>query len=428
MSQLTAESLRFTYLVLFILEFLCLRLLTVLNLRALAAGRQPPELKMQIGADILARSRLYARANSRLSLADSTLKAGVLLFLLVSGGLGRLETISRLPSLPGGLHSLLMLFALYLLLGLISLPFNVWRQFGIEARFGFNTMKPRLFLLDLFRQVCLAALLGSPLLLALLRLMDRSGDAWWLYAFLLLAGVQIALMVLVPLVIAPLFNTFSPLPDGELKKRIRAFMAARGMRLSGIFVMDGSRRSKHANAYFGGMGRTRRIVLFDTLLEILPDEQIVAVLAHELGHQKLRHLLKALGLALTGLLASLWLAGQALRFPVLFSAFGFSAPGPGALLVLALFYSQPLFFFLKPLASNLSRRRELAADRFALDAGISPAVLSAALLKLSIDNLSVLSPHKLYSLYHNTHPPLSERLRAIAATAEKPPPISSPAA
>jgi STE24 endopeptidase len=428
MIQLTAETLRFAYLVLFALEFICLRLLTLLNLRALAAGRQPPELKMQIGADILERSRLYARANSRLSLAASTLNAGVLLFLLLSGALGRLEAVSRLPSLPGELQSLLPLVTLYLLFGLISLPFSVWRQFGIEARFGFNTMKPRLFLLDLFRQGCLTALLGSALLLALLRLINRGGSAWWLYAFLLLAGAQIALMVLVPLVIAPLFNTFSPLPAGELKKRIRAFMASRGLRLSGVFVMDGSRRSKHANAYFSGLGRTRRVVLFDTLLKNLPDEQILAVLAHELGHQKLRHLLKSLALALPGLLAALWLAGQALHLPALFSAFGFSAPGPAALLVLALFYSQPLFFFLKPLASGLSRRRELAADRFALDAGISPAVLSAALLKLSIDNLIVLSPHRLYSLYHNTHPPLSERLRAIAATAEKPPPISSPAA
>ena len=199
----------------------------------------------------------------------------------------------------------------------------------------------------------------------------------------------------------------------------RSFTGRLGVATAGIFVMDGSRRSTHSNAYFTGFCRARRIVLFDTLLAALPDEQIVAVLAHELGHQKLRHLSKGLVVSLLGQLAVLWLASRALAFPPLFAAFGFSEPGPAALLVLLAYYSQPLTFLLKPFISAWSRRREFAADSFALRCGITARVLSEALVTLSSDNLSVLSPHKLYSLYHYSHPPLSERLQAIASTQNK---------
>jgi STE24 endopeptidase len=423
-----AAAVRLVYLCLFSAEFLCLQLLTVLNLRAIGSARTPPGLSGRFEAQTLRRSRGYALARGRLQLASAALNAAVLLGLLLSGSLGDLERLSRRLPLPALLQSWLYLLAVSLLIGLASLPVTVYRQFVIERRFGFNTMTPRLFLLDLAKQTAVTLVVSAPLLIVLLWLIEAGGDFWWLYAFALAELFLLALMAIVPRFIAPLFNTFSPLPRQELEERIRAFMEKLGLALSGVFVMDGSRRSKHSNAYFSGLGRTRRIVLFDTLLEILPDEQVVAVLAHELGHRQLRHLQKGMLLSLAGLLASLWLAGRALLYPPLFTAFGFRVPGAAALLVLLAYYSHPLVFPLQPLLAGWSRRRELAADRFALKAGIAPSVLGAALVTLSAGNLNVLPPHRLYSLYHDTHPPLAERLQAIAARGEEEKAAKSPEA
>jgi STE24 endopeptidase len=418
MSEYSAATVRLVYLSLFALEFACMQFLTVLNLRSFSAARQPPlpGPAGRIGSETLERSRRYALARGRLSLAASSVHAALLLWLLVSGGLGSLERFSRRLLLPAVLQSCLYLLTVSVLIGLVSLPFLVYSRFVIEKRFGFNTMTPAFFILDLVKQTSVAVLLAGPLILGMIWLMNTGGASWWLYAFLLAAGFQVALALIGPLFIAPLFNSFKPLPRKELEERILAFTGRLGVATAGIFVMDGSRRSTHSNAYFTGFFRARRIVLFDTLLAALPDEQIVAVLAHELGHQKLRHLSKGLLLSLLGQLAVFWLAGRALTFPPLFAAFGFSAPGPAALLVLLACYAHPLTFLLKPFVSAWSRRREIAADNFALRCGIAAPVLSEALVTLSSDNLSLLSPHKLYSLYHYSHPPLSERLQAIAAT------------
>jgi STE24 endopeptidase len=427
MSADPAAVVRLVYLILFTLEFVFLQLLCVLNLRTLSsAGRQPlPGPAEQVSAETHDHSRRYARARGRLGLVAASLRAALLLGLLASGSLGGLERLSRRLPLPAPLQALLYVFAVALCIGLASLPFALYSRFVIEKRFGFNTTTPGLYLLDLFKQAGIAVFLVSPPLLGLILLMERGGVYWWLYAFLLGAAFQAALMVIIPRFIAPLFNTFSPLPRKELEQRIRALADKLGVVSAGVFVMDGSRRSTHSNAYFTGLGRARRIVLFDTLLAALPDEQIEAVLAHELGHQKLHHLGKGLAVSLTGMLAFLWLAGRALRFPPLFAAFGFSAPGAAALLVLLAYYSHPVTFWLKPLFSAWSRRREIAADRFTLSAGISSSVLSEALVKLSSDNLGVLTPHRLYSLYHDSHPPLRERLQAIAAQGKAAP--NSPA-
>jgi STE24 endopeptidase len=414
-----ARTLLEVYFVLFALHFAVEQFLIALNLRQARACRASPpaEAIALLGPEEYDRSQRYAAARGRLALWANTVQAVMALALLLSGGLGALQRLWD-RALPGPglaeLAGILLVFSVSLIFAAASLPFSLYGQFAVEARFGFNRMTPRLFVIDLLKGVALSVALGAPLLYLVFRLV-RSTALWWLWAFLAASALQLLLAVLYPRVIAPLFNRFTPLPEGEVRVLVEDLAQRLRFRVRAISLIDGSRRSTHGNAYFAGLGRARRIVLFDTLLASLSPAQVAAVLAHEIGHQKKLHVpLRLAGTLLAGL-AAFWLLGRALAFEPLFQAFGLSggAQAAPAAVVLLLFYAGPLALPLRPLGSWLSRRQEHVADRYAYrDAGCGEA-FTEALAALARSNLANPTPHPWASFYFASHPTVLERVRAL---------------
>ncbi|HZX33451.1 MAG TPA: M48 family metallopeptidase, partial [Rhodocyclaceae bacterium] len=281
--------------------------------------------------------------------------------------------------------------------------------FVVEERFGFNRMTPGLFLSDLAKQIALALAIGTPILLAVLWLMEAMGQRWWLYVWLFWSAVNLLILFIYPTWIAPIFNKFSPMEDGEMKSRIEALLQRCGFQSKGLFVMDGSKRSSHGNAYFTGFGRSKRIVFFDTLLSRLQPAEIEAVLAHELGHFSHRHVVKRIVLMFGMSLAGLWLLGQLLDASWFYEGLG--VPTRNTALALILFFlAIPVFTFpLSPVMSLLSRRHEFEADAYAARHA-SADDLARALVKLYEDNAATLTPDPLHSLVYDSHPPAAERI------------------
>ena len=333
----------------------------------------------------------------------------VLLALTLGGGVAAIDALSQRALGAGHARELATVFGVMLASALAALPFDAWRTFVIEARHGFNRTTPALFLSDVAKGALLACALGAPLLLAVFWLLEASGPYWWVYAWLAWMAFTLALVTVFPRWIAPLFNRFTPLEEGELRSRIEALLARCGFRAEGLFVMDGSRRSSHGNAYFTGFGTHKRIVFFDTLMRRLDSEEIEAVLAHELGHFARGHIPRmllvrfALALLLLGILG--WLYAQ----PAFHQALRLGAPHIGATLA-AFALIVPVFTFpFQPLASLLARRQEFEADAFAA-AHASSASLVSALAKLYRDNASTLTPDPLHSLVYDSHPPAALRI------------------
>ncbi|WP_371322902.1 M48 family metallopeptidase [Dechloromonas sp. ZY10] len=346
----------------------------------------------------------------------------LLLALTLGGGLAALADFWQ-HHLGGGLASgAALIYSVMLLSSAADLPLAWYRQFVIEARHGFNRMTPTLFLADLGKQALLGFIIGLPLVLAVLWLMQGMGDHWWLWVWACWSGFNLLLLFIYPTWIAPLFNRFTPLADGETKTRIEALLKRCGFRANGLFVMDGSKRSSHGNAYFTGFGKNKRIVFFDTLLERLSPGQIEAVLAHELGHFHCRHVQKRMLLMFAGSLIFLSLLGQLLDAPWFYAGLGvpLSTETPQTALALTLFFlTLPVFLFpLSPLGSWLSRRDEFAADAFAAR-HTSAHELAQALVKLYQDNAATLTPDPLYSLFYDSHPGASQRI-AHLQTLENP--------
>ena len=354
----------------------------------------------------------YNAARLTLGRIDLVLDAAVLLLVSVGGGFALLDGwVSRLGASPLW-HGVLTLALLSLLLSIAGLPLNLYSTFRIEARFGFNRTTPGLFALDLVRSLAVALALGVPLLALLLWLMAAAGSLWWLYAWVAWVAFGLIVSFAWPRFIAPLFNRFHPLEPGAVREAVERVMQRCGFAADGVFVMDGSRRSSHGNAYFTGVGRSKRIVLFDTLLERLGATEVEAVLAHELGHFRLHHIRQRLLLSFAAALGGFALLGVATREPAFYAALG--VPTPSNYAALALFaLVVPVFMFpLAPLGSWWSRRHEYQADRFAL-AHSDGSALAAALVKLYRDNASTLTPDVLYSAWHDSHPPALARIAAI---------------
>jgi STE24 endopeptidase len=409
------------WLALVLLELAWETALTLLNMAHAArlAGAVPPAFVGAVDAGSYARSVSYTLARGRLALAEGCVASAALLAAVLGGLFGALDRTVRAIPVPPWLQGVIFLACLFGLSRAVGLPFALYSTFRIEARFGFNRTTVRLFIADRLKGLALSAVIGIPTAAGLLLLMGGAGRLWWLWAFLAAAGLQLALSVLHPLVIAPLFNSFTPLAPGPLRESILGLAARLGVRVNGVFVMDGSRRSGHSNAYFTGIGRAKRIVLFDTLVGAGPGAppaaEVLAVLSHEMGHERLRHVAKGLAVSLAASLAGFGIAGLLLRWPGLFQAFGFDAASPHALLALLGFGAGPFTLFLTPLASLWSRRHEYDADLFAVQAMGSADGMKAALLRLARDNLSNLAPHRLYSFFHYSHPALSERIAALEA-------------
>jgi len=413
---MSAEWIVIIYLALLALELAVGYGLALANMHHLRRLRldPPPAVLALMEPEDYRRSTAYTLDRSRLSLVSAAVNAGVLALLVMTGWLGALEQlISGLaPPLGPGLSSVLFVYACALLFTLVSLPFSLYSQFVIEARYGFNRMTWRLWAIDTLKALAVSLVLATPLLFGLFALV-RATPLWWAWAFAAFAALQVAMVYLYPKLIAPLFNRYTPLEDGSLKQRVQTLAENLGVHSRGIYVVDGSRRSSHSNAYFSGFGKAKRIVLFDTLIRTLTEGQVAAVLAHEIGHQKLRHILSRIAVSLVLIGFGFWVLGQALEHRPLFAAFGFAETGAAAAVVLVLYFAGPLSLLLRPIASWWSRRQEFEADRFAREVAGEGENLGEALVSLSRDNLSNPTPHPWYSFVYYSHPPVLERIRAL---------------
>jgi STE24 endopeptidase len=374
----------------------------------------------------------YTLAKGRFGLLTTAFSSAVLLGWTLLGGLDTLNTLLRDALMPGYgamTYQLALLAAFALIGGLIELPLEWYATFRIEQRFGFNRMTPRLWLADLLKGVLVGAVIGLPLAALILWIMGATGGLWWLWAWSAWVAFNLVLLVLYPTVIAPLFNKFEPLPDEALKARVQALMQRCGFAAKGLFVMDGSKRSAHANAYFTGLGAAKRVVFFDTLLSRLSPGEVEAVLAHELGHFKHKHVLQRMllifGFSLAGLALLGWLAGQSGFYAGLGVSPNLAAPNDALALLLFMLALPPFTFFIGPLMSQWSRRHEFQADAYAC-AQADGGALASALLKLHEDNASTLTPDPLYVRFYYSHPPASERLAVLPRPTHTPPLPATP--
>jgi len=379
----------------------------------------PRQFAARISLEAHQKAARYTVARQRLVLLETAFRALVLLVLTFGGGL---QAIARLlaPYTGSGLLSqIAIVAAVVLLTALLDLPFEWYRTFHIEQKFGFNRMTATLFAIDLGKGVLLSIVIGLPLLALVLWLMAVAGALWWLYAWAAWVAWYALLNVLAPTVIAPLFNKFEPLQDSALAARVQSLLERTGFASRGVFVMDGSRRSSHGNAYFAGLGRSKRVVFFDTLLQRLLPQEIEAVLAHELGHFKLHHILQRFAIVIAASLALLallgWLAGE----PWFYLGLGVEpvAGNKNGLALILFVLILPVFSFVAaPVARLLSRRHEFQADRFAA-AQTSAQDLASALVKLYNDNAATLTPDPLHSSYYDSHPPAAVRIERLLAAA-----------
>ncbi|RZL62515.1 MAG: M48 family peptidase [Variovorax sp.] len=385
---------------------------------ALHRGTVPAAFAQTITLAAHQKAADYTIAKARFGLVEMAWGAALLLAWTLLGGLDLLNKV-LLVWMGGGMGQQLALLAAFALIGgLLELPFTLWQTFRLEERFGFNKMTFKLWLVDTFKSTLIGALIGLPIAALILWLMGAAGTLWWLWAWAAWMGFNLLLMLVYPTFIAPLFNKFKPLDDPTLKARVTALMQRCGFAAKGLFVMDGSTRSAHANAYFTGFGASKRVVFFDTLLSQLSVGEVEAVLAHELGHFKHRHIVKRLvamfALSLMGFALLGWVSVQSWFYTGLGVAPNMAAPN-NALALLLFMLSVPVFaFFVAPLSARLSRKHEFEADAYAI-AQTSGADLSAALLKLYQDNASTLTPDPLFVKFYYSHPPASERLARMVA-------------
>jgi len=388
--------------------------LSTRQIKAVCAHRQrvPAPFADRISLADHEKAADYTVANARLGQVSVALDALVTLGFTVAGGLAAIDGLWARAGWPQLWRGAAVILTMACLSALLDLPLSVWRTFKLESRFGFNRVTPRLFLTDLAKSAALAVALGGPVVVGALLLMERAGRLWWVWAWCGWLGLTLLMTWAWPAFIAPLFHRFTPLEDPALRARIESLLQRCGFASQGIFVIDGSRRSSHGNAYFTGLGRNKRIVFFDTLLSRLTHSEVEAVLAHELGHFRLRHVRKRLLVTMAvsfGALALLgWLAGQ----PGFYRALGVSAPSAHSALVLFVLAAPVFLFFATPLGSLWSRSHEFAADAFAAQQA-SPGELAVALVKLYRDNATTLTPDELYSRFYYSHPPALERIRRL---------------
>jgi STE24 endopeptidase len=388
-----------------------------LNLRHVRshADQVPDGLRDSLDPATYARAVAYTLAKSKFGLAADVWDAGVLVAVLSSG---------LIPQAFGAWSAALgssvwadagFLPIVAIALSLAGWPFDWYAQFRLEARFGFNTTTQRTWWIDHAKGIALTVVLAWPLLTAILGLVGWIGAAWWWYGWLTLAAFQLVLFLVAPVLILPLFNRFTPLPEGSLRQRLIGLAERTAFPARDIFVMDGSRRSRHSNAFFTGLGRFRRIVLFDTLVAQLGEPELEAVLAHEIGHFKRRHVVQMLAVSALTALAGFYLVAQLAAEPAFAMSFGFERGGVTPALLLAGLLAGTVGFWFSPVRNAWSRRHEYEADRFAAEAMSEAAPLIAALRKLNRENLSNPMPHPLYSAFYYSHPTLPERERALAA-------------
>ncbi len=383
-------------------------------------GRKvPPELEGHIDAQTLDKTCRYEDARYRLWVPENIVSLAVNLALIFSGFYPFVfESLWKLTS-----SSFLSLWALMFLAGIpesiITLPFSLYREFKIEKKFGFSTMTVKLWILDSLKSMLLSLIISAPLVFAVVCVLEKCGDWWWILAGAVFLAFSLVISIVYPMFIAPLFNKFSPLEEGELNERLEKLLEKCGFKAGGLFVMDASKRSKHSNAYFTGFGKSKRVVLYDTLLEQLTPEEIEAVLAHELGHYHYHHLVKKMVFAVPLILALLFVISLFISGEGVYRGFGFDVSqgvlphmkGMGLILLNLCFGS--FTALLSPVTNYFSRRDEFQADAWSKKLCGSGKPLSTALIKLNKENLSEITPPEIYSIFYYSHPPLLERIRAV---------------
>jgi STE24 endopeptidase len=358
----------------------------------------------------------YTVAKTRLAIVDALLDAAILLALTLGGLLQWLSDLwARAFAIESIWHGSALILSVFLLRGLIGLPLSLYRIFVIEERFGFNRMTWKLFLTDLVKGLAVGAVLGVPLLLVVLWLMLAAGPLWWLYVWLVVVVYSLVLQMIYPALIMPLFNKFSPLEDPALAGRIERLLERTGFRSRGLYVMDGSKRSSHGNAFFAGFGAAKRIVLFDTLVSRLQPAEVEAVLAHELGHYKLKHIVKGMALSWGFSFVLLFALGLLAGKPWFHEGLGVTTGTLPVTLLLFMLVVPEFIFFVQPLLSLFSRKNEYEADRYAA-ANADARELVQALVKLYKDNSATLTPDPLHSAYYDSHPPAAMRIARLRTT------------
>jgi STE24 endopeptidase len=369
-------------------------------------GTVPTAFSQNITLEAHQNAADYSIAKSRLALVESMSHA-ILLLLLTLGGI--LQWLDH--AIPGVslLHGVLVIIAAFALSSLADIPFDYYRTFTIDQKFGFNKMTPAMFFQDMVKHAIVGLGMGLPLLFAALWLMQGAGTYWWLWLWCVWAGFNLLVLAIYPTFIAPMFNKFSPLTDDGLRTRIETLLTKCGFKSQGLFVMDGSRRSSHGNAYFTGFGANKRVVFFDTLLERLDGDEIEAVLAHELGHFKCRHVIKRIVMMFAISFAGLALLGWLKQAEWFYTGLGVATPSDHMALLLFLLVSPVLTFVLRPLMAAYARSNEFEADAYAAQHS-SAQHLVEALVKLYRDNASTLTPDPLHSAFYDSHPPASIRV------------------
>ncbi|NMM37261.1 MAG: M48 family metallopeptidase [Glaciimonas sp.] len=373
----------------------------------------PPEFTGKIPLAAHQKAADYTIAKTKFGIVLLLVHAAVLICFTLLGGLQWLSSAVFNVTGIGMTYQIGLILAFAFISSLIDLPFDYYKQFVLEQHFGFNKMRLHLFFIDMLKNTLIGAAIGLPLLWVVLMLMEKSGNLWWLYTWLVWSGFQLLMLVLYPTVIAPLFNKFTPLADASLVQRIEGLMQRVGFAAKGLYVMDGSKRSAHGNAYFSGFGAAKRIVFFDTLLSRLAPAEIEAVLAHELGHFKLKHVTKRIAVMFLVSLGFLALLGYLKTQPWFYTGLGVDPmllAGTDAMALILFMLALPVFtFLLSPLTSITSRKHEFEADAFAAKHTQSQDLVSA-LVKLYEDNASTLTPDPLYSAFYDSHPPASVRI------------------
>jgi STE24 endopeptidase len=375
----------------------------------------PVAFNANIALDAHQKAADYAAEKTKLAMTESIAQMLLLLILTLGGGLQFIDDIWR-NALPAQdiMRGALVICSVLLLSSLIDLPYDYYKTFVVDAKFGFNKMTISMFYSDLIKHSLVGVVLGAPILFAALWLMQSAGEFWWLYLWLVWALFNLLMLSVYPTFIAPLFNKFSPLKDEALKLRIENLLTKCGFKSQGLFVMDGSSRSSHGNAYFTGFGASKRVVFFDTLLERLNADEIEAVLAHELGHFKHQHVTKRIAMMFVVSFLGLALLGWLINQPGFYYGLGVTHISTYMALMLFLLVSPVFLFLLRPLMASYSRKNEFEADSYAAEHA-SASDLVKALVKLYRDNASTLTPDPLHSAFYDSHPPASIRISKLAA-------------
>ena len=351
----------------------------------------------------------YTTSKARFNRLPMLYDALILLLWLFAGGLEYLDQSVRLLELGPINTGIVVILGMMIISSLLDLPFSLYSTFVLEERFGFNRTSIKTFISDMMKGALLALIIGVPLIWVVLWLMEKTGDNWWLYTWLVWTGFSLFIAWAYPTWIAPIFNKFTPLEEGETLRRITSLLNRCGFNSNGIFVNDGSKRSSHGNAYFSGFGKNKRIVFFDTLLESLDDDELEAVLAHELGHFKRKHIVKGMALTIVTTLIGLWVLAWLMQAEWFYSALGISTPSTYMALLLFTLVTPAFTFLLSPLMSMLSRKNEFEADAFAAEQS-EASNLIRALVNLYKENANTLTPDPLYSAFYDSHPPAAVRI------------------